>query len=1764
MAQKKFNSVEGFSVGIPGNVIDVVDSVANVYANRLFVQQYANLGDVGNIYIGGGLNNQVLKTDGSGNVYWALDTAPAGGNTTEVQFNTGGSLDGSSGLTFNKISNALTITGNITTGNASLGNLVTANYFSGNGSLFTSLTGGNVTGQVGNALVAGTVYSNAQPNITSVGALASLQISGTGNVYGANVVSANFVTGTLTTQDQPNITTVGILTTLNVSGNVTSGNALLGNAVTANYFVGNGSLLTGTVSNANYAAYAGNIINPEQSNITSVGELSSLTVSGLITATTTGIKVANIQDSSGTLTIQTQYNTNPGDVGITANLTVGSGGTGNLTVNGISDLGPVSNVKILGGSSNDVLITDGASGLSWTSQVANALIAGTVYIGNQPNITSVGTLVDANVDGNVLIGGNLTVNGNTYYTNVETLVIEDPIIEQGGGPNGDPLTSNDGKDRGSLLHYYTTKPVDAFMGWDNSAGEFGFGSNVSVSGEIVTFNQYGNLHAGHFIGDGSQLTGVIGTANNANYANFAGTVTTNAQPNITSVGTLASLSVTGLTTATGGIKVGNIQDTAGTNTISVASSTVGIIGNLTVGTGGTGNVTATYFIGNGSQLTDLPAGNRITNGTSNVAIASANSNITFGVNGTSNVVVVANTLVTINSNLSVTGSFTKDSKNVTTYVSSTTTPTNPTVGDQWYDQTNDITYQYIYDGVSYYWVDISSGYIDSNVNAVANTLVLRDANANIYGNYLVGSGLSVTGISNLGSISNVKITGGTNGYVIQTDGTGNLSFISAGSTGIAGANTQVQFNDGGSFGADANFTYNKGTDTLGVKNLSVESTGNITGGNLVSANFFTGTLTTASQPNITSVGTLADANINGNLLIGGNLIVNGTTQYTNVNNLYVKDPIIEMGGGANNAPLTTNDGKDRGTLLHYYTTNAIDAFMGWDNSNGEFAFGSNVSVSSEIITFNNFGNVRAGYFIGNGSLLTSITGGNITGQVANALVAGTVYTAAQPNITSVGTLTTANISGNVSSGGNIIGNGQYLTSINGSNVTGQVSNALVAGTVYSNAQPNITSVGILASLSVTANVSAGNILTNNLLYANGVAWNLGGTYSNSNVASYLPTYTGNFTAGNISTTGNITAAYFVGNGSTLTSITGGNVSGQVSNALVAGTVYSNAQPNITSVGILTSLSVTGNLSTGNINGGNAVVANYFVGNGSLLTGLPAGYSNANVAAYLPTYTGNVSAAYFIGDGSALTNINGSNVTGQVANALIAGTVYSNAQPNITSVGTLSNLIVSGNANVDGTLFANSIVGPSTANVTITAGVFVSTFDEFGNITLSDNVDVVNNLSAANVLTDNLLYANGVAWSFGSTYGNANVETFLPTYTGNFTAGNISTTGNITAAYFIGNGSQLTGLPAGYANSNVGAFLPTYTGIVGGTLSTNAQPNITSVGTLSELTVNGLTDLGGVGNLTITGGAAGYVLTTDGSGSLTWSAAGSGGGTSGFTSIVKDRFTTSGSSNTYTLSTTPGAKNDIEVIIDGLQQISNTYSLTGAVLSFPTNPTAGQIIEVTTFGTVDLSGNVGEVQFNNGGEFGSSDAFTFNTGTNTLSVANLITSGNITTQSGYLYVDNGIIAVSSGNAGVFNTSISNINLGLVANVTMGSTSGNVIARGTFNSNNAVINTVGVRNYYSTNDAITVTTDTIIDQFPVNSYRSAKYTMRVNSDDGYQAVEVLLVHNGASSYVTIYGSISSTGSDIVSLSSNIGSGNVRLFASTASTNTNVKILGTYVPD
>ena len=175
----------------------------------------------------------------------------------------------------------------------------------------------------------------------------------------------------------------------------------------------------------------------------------------------------------------------------------------------------------------------------------------------------------------------------------------------------------------------------------------------------------------------------------------------------------------------------------------------------------------------------------------------------------------------------------------------------------------------------------------------------------------------------------------------------------------------------------------------------------------------------------------------------------------------------------------------------------------------------------------------------------AVAGGNVSGTVANAtyaVTAGTANAVAGGNVSgAVAYATTAN----AVAGGNVSGAVAYATTANsvaGGNVSGTVSSATTAttaGTVTTAAQGNITSVGTLSSLTVTANVDTGGIKTDNYYYANGVSISFAGAYSNANVAAYLPTFSGTvgataLTTGSNTTVGTITGNWGLSAGSKLT------------------------------------------------------------------------------------------------------------------------------------------------------------------------------------------------------------------------------------------------------------------------------------------------------------------------------------------------------------------------------------------------------------------------------------------------------------------------------------------------------------------------------------------------------------------------------------------------------------------------------------------------------
>jgi hypothetical protein len=139
---------------------------------------------------------------------------------------------------------------------------------------------------------------------------------------------------------------------------------------------------------------------------------------------------------------------------------------------------------------------------------------------------------------------------------------------------------------------------------------------------------------------------------------------------------------------------------------------------------------------------------------------------------------------------------------------------------------------------------------------------------------------------------------------------------------------------------------------------------------------------------------------------------------------------------------------------------------------------------------------------------------------------------------------------------------------------------------------------------------------------------------------------------------------------------------------------------------LGSLAVTGNITGGNVLGGANVNATTHTGTtvsvtGNITGGNVLGGANVNATTHTGTtvsVTSTVTGSQFNGSGAGLTSIPGANVTGTVplaTSATTAGTVTTAAQGNITSVGTLSSLSVTGNIISSGNVGMSAVPGTNT-------------------------------------------------------------------------------------------------------------------------------------------------------------------------------------------------------------------------------------------------------------------------------------------------------------------------------------------------------------------------------------------------------------------------------------------------------------------------------------
>jgi hypothetical protein len=904
------------------------------------------------------------------------------------------------------------------------------------------------------------------------------------------------------------------------------------------------------------------------------------------------------------------------------------------------------------------------------------------------------------------------------------------------------------------------------------------------------------------------------------------------------------------------------------------------------------------------------------------------------------------------------------------------------------------------------------------------------------------SNITVSNNANLGNVGNIIITGGTNGYVLSTNGSGALSWVAqsgGGSTSnisngnsnvsIATANGNITMSAVGN--ANIIVVTGTGANINGYANISgnviagniiagTGSGGNISGANVVSANTFTatgnitagnanlgnsvianyfignfygtansattaGTVTTAAQPNITSVGTLTG------------LTSTGTVNLTGASNVAL-GPVanVHITGGSNGQYLQT-DGS--GILSWSTVSSGSTSNISNGNSNVNIpAANGNVNISAVgnanvlVITgtganitgtANITGNLTAGNLIaGSGS------GGNISGanNISANTLTGNLTTAAQPNITSVGTLTSLSVTGNVSSGnanlGNavvanfFIGSGANLTSIPAGNISGQVANALVAGTVYTNAQPNITSVGTLTSANVTGNiVSNANIVTDLIVgRTSGITITATGTNQNINLT---PTGTGtvnvgNFIISNVQTPVadfdaatkkyvddvaqglNIHDSVQAATPDTLANITVGTItynngaSGVGANLVTTGSfnlidgvnvqtsgtrILVKNEANAVHNGIYTWSNATVIIRATDYNSVPEVEAGdfVFVTGGTLYDN--TGWVQTSTVTAIGTVGNNIEFTQFSGAGT-YTAGTGLTLTGSVfsiTNTTVTAGSYGNGDTvatfTVNSQGQLSaaaNVAITANAaNLTGTSLATGIVTSSLTSVGTLTGLTsngIVNFTNTSNVTLGavSNLHISGGTNAYVLSTDGSGNLSWVAQSAGGAIpnisnGNSNVN--IATANGNIT---FSAVGNANVMTITGTGANI-----------------------------NGTANITGNVALNGSNVS----LGAVTNLHITGGSNGYVLTTDGTGNLSWaSQTGS--------NIVLDTFTGNGVQTVFTLTDPPTSEDYTIINIDGVSQLHSAYTVANANVTLSSAPAVGAVIEVMTFNLGGAAGGGG--------------------------------------------------------------------------------------------------------------------------------------------------------------------------------------------------------------
>lgn len=375
-------------------------------------------------------------------------------------------------------------------------------------------------------------------------------------------------------------------------------------------------------------------------------------------------------------------------------------------------------------------------------------------------------------------------------------------------------------------------------------------------------------------------------------------------------------------------------------------------------------------------------------------------------------------------------------------------------------------------------------------NTVANGQVL------VYdGNNWVNRGGSVGGFISLGTASNVQITGGAINYILTTDGLGNLSWTPKGALYTPIANLSPDVSNTFGYGAnaiimevDGNTPYTNGAE---ITITGVEGNGNA---NVNSQIFYVKLSNDYPSSGNTILFTTDD-------LANANVFIDGSIEYDNSPNGIAISTVGGSGGagvvGGTTNSVQYNDGSGF----------AGSASFTWDNGNSLLTVSGNANVGN----LNATGTVTASRLVSNISTGTAPLTVTSTTKVANLnvdMVDGYDTSVASSATTIVVRDASANILANnintnsvfngtsnivITPGGNVsttvasteriratTSGAEIFGNLLASNVyanTGTIGASLLTGTLTTAAQPNITSVGTLTSLTVTGNITGANVTT---------------------------------------------------------------------------------------------------------------------------------------------------------------------------------------------------------------------------------------------------------------------------------------------------------------------------------------------------------------------------------------------------------------------------------------------------------------------------------------------------------------------------------------------------------------------------------------------------------------------------------------------------------------------------------------------------------------